>query len=49
MGAWGFFPPHIGPLVADGHYSEPQYLQDLFKVQFYLIAFLYLYVPHTVC
>lgn len=41
-----FFSPGW-PSGAGGHYSRPQYLQDLFQFQFYLIAFLHCYVPHS--
>lgn len=43
------FLPRLVPQLPGGHYSRPQYLQELCKIQVYLIAFLHLYVPHTVC
>lgn len=43
------FLPRLVPQLPRGHYSRPQYLQELCKIQVYFIAFLHLYVPHTVC
>lgn len=46
---WFFFLPRLVSQWLGGRYSRPQYLQEICKCQVYLIAFLHLYVPHTIC